>query len=138
MASVRQVTAQLLAKISGDCRIRAFFAGLTAAGNQRVLDCLSLQIGELFACPGVSYAQARADNGLECRDMRKSHIGLGITMADFDALVQDVGQGLGAAGIDAADIESAAAGLSALAPQIVEVPASTLPSRSECDAEPLL
>jgi hypothetical protein len=131
MNSVRQVTAQLLAKITGDCRIRAFFGGLTAAGGQRVQDCLSIQIGELFGC-AVSYARARADNGLECRDMRTSHIGLGVTAADFAALLEDVGAGLAAAGIDAADIDAAASSLRALAPHIVELPESTAPSRSQC------
>jgi hypothetical protein len=44
LASVRQVTEQLLEKVTADCRIRAFFAGLSSAGGQRVRDCLSLQI----------------------------------------------------------------------------------------------
>jgi hypothetical protein len=135
MGSVRQVTARLLANITGDCRIRAFFAGLTGAGGQRVQDCLSIQIGELFGCAGVSYAQARADNGLECRDMRTSHIGLGVTAADFAALLEDVGTGLAAAGIDAADIDAAASSLRALAPHIVELPENTAPSRSQCGGD---
>jgi hypothetical protein len=131
MATVRQVTRQLLDGISADCRIRAFFSGLTGAGGQRVRDCLSLQIGELFGCAGVTYARAYADNGLECRGMRKSHIGLGITDADFDALLENVALSLTAAGVERQDLESAAGALLALRPQIVEV-ASAVPSRSQC------
>lgn len=122
-ASVARIIGeQVLGRIAADCRIHAFFAGVTDAGMIRVKDCLAIQVQELMGCRGVTYAGAFASNGLECRDMRKSHIGLGISSADFDALIEDVVAGLDEAGMDRADIEAAAPALLALKPTIVEAP----------------
>jgi hypothetical protein len=133
-ASVHAIVGeQVLGRIAADCRIQAFFAGLTPAGMIRVRDCLSIQVQELMGCNGVHYAGAFASNGLECRDMHKAHIGLGIGSADFDALLEDVVAGLEAAGMERADIEAAAPALLALKATIVETEATSA-TRDSCNA----
>jgi hypothetical protein len=132
-ARVRDIIGgQVLGRIASDCRVHAFFAGLTPAGMIRVSDCLSIQVAELMGCSGVHYAGAFASNGLECRDMRTSHIGLGISAADFDAFLEDVVAGLDAAGMERADIEAAAPALLALKATIVEAPAASV-TRTACE-----
>src|SRR5689334_4448347 len=53
-ATVGKVVAEkVIPAIAGDCRISPFFTSLPADRLTRVVDCLSIQVEELFGCAGV-------------------------------------------------------------------------------------
>jgi hemoglobin len=110
----------VIGTIAADCRINTFFTSLTNDGFGRVNDCLAIQVQELFGCDGVSYEGSIASNGLPCRSMTVAHQGLGISAADFDALIEDVVAGMTQAGVEEADIAAAAPALLGMEPDIVE------------------
>jgi hypothetical protein len=121
------VTQFVVPALTQDCRINAYFAALSEPGVQRVSECLSIQVQELFACTGITYAGSRASNGLPCRSMAKAHIGLQISQGDFDALIEDVVSAMAAAGVSAEDIGLAAPALLGLQSDIVEQATTTQP-----------
>ncbi len=126
------VQMNVIGAIAGDCRINTFFTSLAPDAFKRVNDCLTIQVQELFGCPGITYAGAKASNGLVCRSMVAAHTGLGISTGDFDALIEDTVAGLTAAGVAAADIGAAAPSLLGLKPEIVESAATNTPTRNMC------
>ena len=128
------VRTNVIGAIAEDCRINAFFTTLSEAAFTRVNDCLSIQVQALFACEGVSYQGAADSNGLPCRSMADAHRGLGISSADFDALIEDVVAGLSEAGVEDADIQAAAPALLGMEPDVVEVDASDH-ARNECSED---
>jgi hemoglobin len=132
-ANVAQVVrVNVIGAIAGDCRISSFFTSLSTDAFTRVEDCLTIQVQELFGCPGITYAGATASNGLACRSMAASHAGLGISTGDFDALIEDTVAGLTEAGVSAEDIGAAAPALLGLKPDIVEAPETNTPTRGIC------
>jgi hypothetical protein len=122
----------MLGAISADCRVNAFFASLPATTINHIADCMVNQVGNLFQCPGVTYAGSTDTQGVACRDMKTAHMGLGISNGDFNALVDDVASGLMTSGVDSADIASAAPALMGMQPDIVENQ-STAPTKGTCD-----
>jgi hemoglobin len=122
----------VIGAIAADCRINTFFTSLTPDGFTRVNDCLTIQVQELFGCEGIAYAGSEASNGLVCRDMTTTHRGLGISSADFDALIEDVVLGLTEAGVSEEDIGAAAPALLGMEPDIVEAPEDEGPTRAAC------
>lgn len=97
--AIQQVIAGLLTEITGDTRINGFFAGLTS--TDRISTCLVRQVcGIDGPCVYGAEVTHPADPGvtadLPCRDMLSAHVGLvdaqsnPITVADFDALVEDL------------------------------------------------
>lgn len=123
---------QVIGAIAGDCRINTFFTSLSPDGFTRVGDCLTIQVQELFGCPGIRYEGAEASNGLACRSMVQAHAGLAISSGDFDALIEDVVAGLAEAGVEEADIMAAAPALLGLKDDIVEADGDTAATRDEC------
>ncbi|MCA9627719.1 MAG: hypothetical protein KC766_08640 [Myxococcales bacterium] len=105
--------------IAGDCRISAWFTSLTDNMQTHVLECLTIQTQEVFGCAGVTYAGS-SSSVAPCRSMSEAHANLGISDADFDALIEDVAAGLTEAGVEAADIQAAAPVLLGLKSDIVE------------------
>ncbi len=105
--------------IAGDCRISAWFTSLTPNTQTHVLECLTIQTQEVFGCEGVTYAGSSSSIA-PCRSMADAHANLGISDADFDALVEDVAAGLTEAGVEATDIQAAAPVLLGLKNDIVE------------------
>jgi len=128
------VRTNVIGAIAEDCRVNAFFTTLSEAAFTRVNDCLSIQVQELFACEGVTYQGAEDSNGLPCRSMADAHRGLGISSADFNALIEDVVAGLSEAGVEDADIQAAAPALLGMEPDIVEGDGADH-ARSECTDE---
>jgi len=126
------IRSNVIPEIAGDCRISTFFTSLSEDGLNHVVDCLSIQAQELFQCEGVSYAGSMDSQGVACRSMTQAHQGLGITQADFDALIEDVVAGLTEAGVEDTDIAAAAPALLGMQEAIVESEA-TDPSMSSCD-----
>ncbi len=129
------ITQHVIPAIAADCRVNGFFASLSNDQLTRLSDCLSIQAQELFACEGITYAGAEASNGLQCRSMAAAHAGLGISGGDFDALIEDVVAGLGAAGVEADDIGAAAPALLGLKGDITEAPNDNDPSAPICSAD---
>ena len=77
-AAITAVVADfVMQNVANDARINAFFANVDLANLQRLL---VEQIGEASGGPEVYTG----------RDMVEAHAGLGITVADFDALVEDL------------------------------------------------
>lgn len=109
-----------------DCRIAPFFASLDQLAQGHMRDCLSNQLGELMHCAGVTYNGSHDSDGGLCRDMTTAHLGLGISDADFNAMMSDITEVLGQAGISAADIAQIAPALLSLKPQIEASDAGTL------------
>ncbi|MFO0677324.1 MAG: hypothetical protein U0169_12385 [Polyangiaceae bacterium] len=102
------VTNDVVAKLAGDCRISKHFTSLPAAQLTHVKECLSIQVQEVFGCPGVTYTGAKDKAGGACRDMVAAHKNLGLTSSDFDALIEDVVAVLTAKGVSMADINAVA------------------------------
>lgn len=126
------ITQHVIPTIAGDCRINGFFASLTNDQLTRLSDCLSIQAQELFGCEGITYAGSRASNGLACRSMTTAHAGLGISGGDFDALIEDVVAGLGAAGVEEDDIGAAAPALLGMKSDITAAPSNAEPTGPMC------
>ena len=132
-ATVEAVIDQFLGIVLADCRISTFFTRLKADRVAHTRDCLIKQVAVVLRCPGIKYD---VDNeGVECRDMKTSHLGLSIRSADFDALVQDLVTTLQTAGVAQADIDSIAPSVLALRSDIVT---NSAPSHGHaiCDAAP--
>jgi hemoglobin len=89
-AGIDGVVDQFVQRLASDCAINQFFTALPASGLTHVVDCLKIQVKELFGCPGVAYAGSKDSAGMTCRDMKSSHVGLGISDADYDALIADL------------------------------------------------
>lgn len=97
--AIQQVIAGFLTEVTGDARINGFFAGLTS--TDRISTCLVRQVCSIDGpCAYGGEVDHPADPGvtaaLPCRDMASSHLGLvddesnPITVADFEALVEDL------------------------------------------------
>jgi hemoglobin len=122
----------ILGVIAGDCRVDAYFATLGMAKINHIADCMVNQVGGLFQCPGVVYAGSVDTKGVACLDMKTAHMGMGLSVGDFNALVDDIAKGLTMGGVSAADIQSAAPALMGMEPDIVESTATST-TRGACD-----
>jgi hypothetical protein len=97
-----KVANTLIANVSADCRISAYFAGLQ--DGTHFADCLTKQIGTFFQCPGVVYD--KDSQGKACRSMLDAHKNVNpqIRNADFSAFVEDAIAAMRANGIADPDI----------------------------------
>jgi len=127
------VKTKIIPAIAGDCRINTFFTALSSDGLNHVVECLSTQVQALFGCAGVRYSGSLDSRGAPCRDMRSVHLGLQLSQGDFDALIDDVVQGLTAAGVEESDINTAAPALLGMAPDIVAQPDHNDPTHGVCE-----
>jgi hypothetical protein len=99
---VETIVGDVMAKVTSDCHISAFFAHLTPDQLQHLGDCLTKQVAFLMRCDGIKYDVD--SNGADCRGMKASHHGLGIRSMDFDAFVGDVFDTLEADMVSADDV----------------------------------
>ncbi|MCA9576730.1 MAG: hypothetical protein R3B40_05950 [Polyangiales bacterium] len=113
-------------ELLGDCRVQSRFAALGEAGQTHLVQCLQIQVQEVFGCDGVQYAGATDANGGACRSMTAAHAGLGISDGDFDAVIEDIVAGMQAAGVAQADIDAVAPTVLGLRDPIVEVSSDAL------------
>ncbi|EDM76574.1 hypothetical protein PPSIR1_24239 [Plesiocystis pacifica SIR-1] len=125
------VSEHIVPALTGDCRVSAMFTSLPEPAQVHLVECLTIQVQELFACEGASYAGAEDSTGALCRDMVSAHAGLGITNGDFDAVIEDIVAGLQAAGISQADIDAVAPAVLSTRADMVEVQTDAL-SNSSC------
>lgn len=89
-------------------RINAFFADLDAAGVTRLRTCLSRQLSSIDGPADYGQEVPGTVDGINagdepCKDMTTVHDGLGITIDDFNALVEDLVQVLDTAGVPEGD-----------------------------------
>jgi len=93
--AITAVVDEFVSRVAADTRINAFFAA-TAADPQR-----------LAAFKGKLVDQICEASGGPCKyrgkDMRSAHAGMGVTSADFDALVEDLTAALDKFKVAAAD-----------------------------------
>ncbi len=108
--NVKVITAAIMDRVSNDCRISAPIANLSAEKKTHLAECLAIQLGGAFQCPGISYvANTTVDSkGTKCRDMTAAHKGLNLRTADFNAFVENVAAELGAKGISQDDVRAVA------------------------------
>lgn len=132
MSVANVVQQNVIGSIAADCRVNTFFTSLPPASFTRVQECLTIQVQELFGCPGITYVGSETSNGLPCRSMAEAHMGLEISKGDFDALIEDVVAGLSEAGVVESDIALAAPALLGLEPEIVEREDVADPSQQMC------
>jgi hypothetical protein len=125
----KAVREDVLVELATDCAVGSHFLGLRADLLARFSDCLTIQVQELFGCPGIAYQGSKSPNGLRCADMESE---LPISEGDYGAMLLDIVQGLTSAGISAPDIASVVPGLSALEGVQVRNPSAGF-TRSTCD-----
>lgn len=94
--------------VAKDDRINAYFTGKDIPHLERML---SEQIGEAAGCPAVKYTG---------RDMKTVHHKMGVTDAEFDALVEDLKKCLDANGVKAADRDELVTKLAPMRKDIVD------------------
>lgn len=103
MGTVKALTKELIGTIAADCRINQHFLTLPAERLAFVQECLELQLGQLLGCACVTYP-AKTSKGEQCRDMKTSHAGKGISGDDFGALLDDAVATMKKLGVSDADI----------------------------------
>jgi hemoglobin len=114
-AAITAVVDQFLANVVADTRINHFFANVDAA---RLRTLLIEQIGSATGGPEVYTG----------RDMKTTHAGMGVSDADFNALVEDLVAALDTFNVPEKEKGELLAILGPLKPDIVEAIASTLPA----------
>ena len=108
------VTDIVVDRIAADPRINAYF--FNSGGDVGIIiNCLTLQLGSLTGGP-QEYPNA------DCRDMKSSHEGLGISDADFMDLAGHVVDELNERGVAQADIDVIVEALTGMYDDIVEDP----------------
>jgi hemoglobin len=93
-----------------DDRIAAYFA---TADKAHLEQMLSEQLGEAAGCPAVKYTG---------KDMKTAHKGMGISTADFNALVEDLGKCLDDNKVAPQERDELLSKLAPMKDQIVEHP----------------
>lgn len=112
-AAITAVVDEFLANVVADARINKFFANVDAA---RLRTLLIEQIGAATGGPEVYTG----------RDMKTTHAGMGITDADFNALVEDLVKALDKFSVPEKEKTELLTALAGLKGDIVEV--SALPA----------
>jgi len=127
--AIATVVTDFIGRVVKDTRINGFF---TMAKADRLHTCLVRQVcgidGPCKYGMEVDAAEPGVSRAKPCVDMKSSHAGLtntqgmGISMADFGALVEDLVAALDAAGVTAADKNALLGVLGSLCPDIVSTP----------------
>ena len=95
--------ASVLLNVATDPCIGQQFAHLLAADKaaelEHLAECLSLFVQNTAGC-AVAYEGARDKAGKICLPMKSAHVGLGVSEADYTALIGDAATALIAAGVD--------------------------------------
>jgi hemoglobin len=111
---IRAVVDDFVSRVAADERIKRFFVQIAAdpAALADFKSKLVAQVCEVTGGPCV----------YKGKDMKKAHAGLGITSADFDALVADLAASLDAMKVKAKDRDELLGMLAPLKADIVETP----------------
>ena len=112
------VTDFVVNRVLQNPKINGYFLNSTVDGGN-VIRCLKLQLGNATGGPEMYPATG-------CRDMKKSHAGLGISKIDFDDLVADLVAALNAANVAPGDIGAIRGALLPMQADIVEDPANNI------------
>ncbi len=108
--AVKPIAAAILNRVSADCRIGNPLTKLSAEQSAHFTECLEIQIGGAFQCPGISYvSNTTVDSaGKKCRDMTNAHKGLNLRNADFNAFLEAVSTELTNHGLTTDEIKNLA------------------------------
>jgi truncated hemoglobin YjbI len=109
------ITDFVVNRVLKDPKINGYFLNSTVSGS-KVIDCLVLQVGTLAGGPTPQFTYP--SNG--CRNMKDSHLGLRISMQDFNDLAGHLVAALQAKTVAQADIDAIVAAVSPMATDIVE------------------
>jgi hypothetical protein len=106
--AINGVVDSLVTGLAGDCRISKHFTELPQTGLTHVSDCLKNQLRAVYGCVGSdgkaeAYDGSKDANGNACKSMKDSHAGLGISGADFTALIEVAVGVLDKAGVKSGD-----------------------------------
>ncbi len=118
--AIDQVVTDFHANVAKDTTINSFFA---TADLQRLAACLVRQVCQATGGPcqyGNEILSVDAGLSEPCRDMKTAHTGLGIAVADFNALVGDLVSSMDADGVSMTDRNSIVSALAPLCSQVVE------------------
>ncbi len=94
--NVKAMAASIIQKAEADCRISGGFANLDQNGQQHMLECFEVQLGNAFKCDGIQYVagQTTDSKGNHCRDMTSAHQNLPgnkkLYVADYNAYMDAV------------------------------------------------
>lgn len=132
-ATVKALTKELVGTLAADCRINKHFLALTPERLAFVQECLELQLGQVLGCACVVYP-GKTSKGEQCRDMKTSHVGKGISGDDFNALIDDAVATMKKLGVSDEDIGKVGAVLGS-APVKNDVVEKTTPglTKTACD-----
>jgi hemoglobin len=125
--AIQTVVTGFHARVMADARINAFFAKTSA---DRLATCLVRQVCGATGGPckyGDEIADAEPGVKSACRDMATSHMGLGISVADFTVLAGDLVAELDADGVTPADRDAMVKVLTPLCKDIVEKDPASCP-----------
>jgi len=109
LAGISGVMNDFITNVAGDERINAYFADLPALRIARLKELLIQQVANASGGP-VEYTGG---------DMKSVHAGMGITMQDFNALVEDLVAALDANGVSPAAKRMLLGALAPMASDIV-------------------
>jgi hemoglobin len=112
--AIRAVVDDFVGRVAADDRIKRFFAQI-AANPAELADFKSKLVAQICEVTGGPCVY-------KGKDMKKAHAGLGITAADFDALVADLSVSLDALKVKPKDRDELLGMLAPLKADIVETP----------------
>ncbi len=128
--TIQAVVNDFMARIAADCRIAGFFSALPPDHLQHFSDCLVKQLAVMTHCACIAYDVD--SNGVACRDMKSSHMGLGIRAQDYQAFVEDVSKSFLSAGFSMMEVSGLQAPLDFYTVDIVDNSAPGY-SKATCD-----
>lgn len=110
-AVVAQISDDIFAKASSDCRIGAYFTAMPAAAQTHAKECMRRHLQEVFGCPNVTYSGFKSSAGRECRSLSDAHNDLTgpegkgrLNKADFQAYRELTAAALKAGGLTDDDL----------------------------------
>lgn len=119
-AGVSAVIDDFLAKVLADPEVNGYFLN-EGANYTRLRTCLIKQVSAAAGAPGITYPQGdEPDDADGCRNMKKSHEGLGISQAEFDALAGNLVAAMTAKGVAEADRTAVVGAVMPLSTDIIE------------------
>jgi truncated hemoglobin YjbI len=109
---IRTVMTDFVTRVLGDAKINGFFLNAGVDGG-KLINCLVLQVGSLTGGP-------QTYPSMGCRDMKASHLGMKVSMQDFNDLAGHLVASLTAAGVAKSDVDAVAGAVTPMASDIVE------------------
>lgn len=124
---VHAISDQILALAGADCRIGAYFSAMSAETATHVKECMRRELGDMFDCPGSTYAGFVSSTGRACRSLAEAHANLvgadgriGLNAQDALAYMQSAQTALKSSGLSDADATKVLALFRAVEPAVAQ------------------